>query len=109
VREVLWACDGVVSPTRYEAYGLAVQEALCTGLPAVVSRAAGVAERIPPPLDGLLLDDPDDAGELAARLLAWRAGLDGHHTAALALSEVLRGWTWDHMAARVVDIVERDG
>jgi hypothetical protein len=75
----------------------------------VVGRGAGVAERIPPPLDGLLLDDPDDAGELAARLLAWRAWVDAHRAAALALSEALRGWTWDHMAARVVDIVERDG
>src|SRR5207253_1945370 len=46
VREVLFACDGIVAPTRYEAYGLAVQEAICTGLPAIVSRAAGVAERI---------------------------------------------------------------
>ena len=109
VREVLFACDGVVAPTRYEAYGLAVQEALCTGLPAIVSRAAGVAERIPPPLEALLLDDPDDAGELAARLLAWRAGVEAYRAAALALSEALRGWTWDHMAARVVDIVERAG
>jgi glycosyltransferase involved in cell wall biosynthesis len=106
VREVLFACDGVVAPTRYEAYGLAVQEALCVGLPAVVSRAAGVAERIAPPLDALLLKDPEDAAELAARLLAWRAGLQAHRAAALALSESLRGWTWDHMAARVVDIVE---
>jgi len=107
VREVLFACDGVVAPTRYEAYGLAVHEALCTGLPAVVSRAAGVAERIPPPLDGLLLDDPEDAGELAGRLLAWRAGVEAHRAAALELSAALRGWTWDQMAARIVDIVER--
>lgn len=106
VREVLFAADGVVSPTRYEAYGLAVQEAICTGLPAIVSRAAGVAERIPPPLDALLLDDPEDAGELAGRLLAWRAGVDAHRGAALELSAALRGWTWDHMAARIVDIVE---
>ncbi|HEX8242069.1 MAG TPA: glycosyltransferase family 4 protein, partial [Longimicrobium sp.] len=47
VRQVLFAADALVSPTRYEAYGLAVQEALCCGLPAVVSRAAGVVERIP--------------------------------------------------------------
>jgi glycosyltransferase involved in cell wall biosynthesis len=106
VREVLFACDGVVSPTRYEAYGLAVQEALCTGLPAIVSRAAGVAERIPAPLDALLLDDADDAGALAERLLAWRAGLEAHRAAALELSAALRAWTWDHMAARIVDIVE---
>jgi glycosyltransferase involved in cell wall biosynthesis len=106
VREVLFAGDAVVSPTRYEAYGLAVHEAVCTGLPAIVSRAAGVAERIPPPLDGLLLDDAEDAGELAERLLAWRAGVEAHRAAALELSAALRAWTWDHMAARIVDIVE---
>ena len=43
-----WPADALVSPTRYEAYGLAVQEALCCGLPAIVSAEAGVAERIPP-------------------------------------------------------------
>ena len=106
VREVLFAADGVVSPTRYEAYGLAVQEAICTGLPAIVSRAAGVAERIPAPLDALLLDDADDVGELAERLRAWRAGVEAHRAAALELAATLRAWTWDHMAARIVDIVE---
>ena len=106
VRDVLWASDGVVSPTRYEAYGLAVHEALCCGLPAVVSRAAGVAERVPAALGALLLDDPDDAGELAERLLAWRAGIAAHRAAALAASEALRAWTWDDMARRIVDIVE---
>jgi glycosyltransferase involved in cell wall biosynthesis len=106
VRQVLWACDGIVSPTRYEAYGLAVQEALCTGLPAIVSRAAGVAERIPASLAALLLDNPEDAGELAGRLLAWREGLEAHRASALALSQDLRAWSWDQMAARIVDIVE---
>jgi glycosyltransferase involved in cell wall biosynthesis len=114
VREVLWACDAVVSPARYEAYGLAVQEALCTGLPAVVSRRAGVAERIPAPLDALLVEDPDDVHEVAERLRAWRGGMETHRAAALALSEQLRGWTWDRMAERIVELVEdemggRDG
>jgi len=106
VRRVLFAGDALASPTRYEAYGLAVQEAICCGLPAIVSRAAGVAERIPPPLDALLLADPDDADELADRLRAWRAGVDAHRAAARELSAALRAWTWDHMAARIVDIVE---
>jgi glycosyltransferase involved in cell wall biosynthesis len=106
VRPVLFAADAVVSPTRYEAYGLAVQEALCTGLPAVVSRAAGVAERIPAPLDALLLDDPDDATGLAERLLAWRAGMEDFGGAARALAAELSEWTWDRMAERMVEIVE---
>lgn len=109
VREVLSACDALVSPTRYEAYGLAVHEALSLGLPAIVSRDAGVAERIPHALDALLLDDPENVGELAERLRGWRAGREAHGAAALELSAALRGWTWDHMAARIVDIVEGAG
>ena len=45
---ILAAADLMVHPARYEAYGLGVHEALCRGLPAIVSAAAGVTERIPP-------------------------------------------------------------
>ncbi len=45
VFDVLAASDLLVSPTRYEPYGLNVQEALCCGVPAIVSASAGVAER----------------------------------------------------------------
>jgi glycosyltransferase involved in cell wall biosynthesis len=106
VLPLLHASDALVAPTRYEAYGLAVQEALCTGLPALVTRAAGVAERIPPPLSALLAADPEDAGGLAELLRLWRSGMERYRADALALSANLRGWTWDDMAARIVDIVE---
>lgn len=108
VRQVLWAADAIVSPTRYEAYGLAVQEALCCGLPALVSADAGVAERMSDALRPLLLPHPDDAADLASRLRAWRAGMDDYRGAAMALSERLREWTWDDMAARMVELVEAD-
>jgi glycosyltransferase involved in cell wall biosynthesis len=98
VPEVLRACDALLSPTRYEAYGLNVHEALCCGLPALVSRSAGVAERYPTELDDLLIPDPDDATDLAARLRRWRER-NGHLSAVLAgFSARLRSWTWDHMA-----------
>lgn len=106
VRRVLWAADALAAPTRYEAYGLAVQEALCCGLPAVVSAGAGVAERISPPLRPLLLADPDDAGELAERLRAWRGAMEAHRTAALALSAELRARSWERMAEEIVAGVE---
>ena len=44
---VLAACDLLVSPTRYEAYGLNVQEALCCGLPAIVSAGGGRGRALP--------------------------------------------------------------
>ena len=64
VPDLLRACDALVSPTRYEAYGLNVHEALCCGLPALVSRSAGVAERYPAGLADLLIPDPDDPADL---------------------------------------------
>jgi glycosyltransferase involved in cell wall biosynthesis len=106
VRRVLWAADVLASPTRYEAYGLAVQEALCCGLPALVSAGAGVAERIPEFMRDLLLRDPEDAAELARRLRAWRASAGIHRAAALLLSAELRARTWDHMAQRMVTLIE---
>ncbi|HEX5724377.1 MAG TPA: glycosyltransferase family 4 protein, partial [Longimicrobiaceae bacterium] len=106
VREVLRAADLLVSPTRYEAYGLAVQEALCCGLPALVSADAGVAERYPASLHPLLLADPDDAAELRDRLRDVLADPGRYRSAVLALSDELRAWSWDRMAARIVDILE---
>ena len=72
VPHVLAGCDVMVHPARYEAYGLGVHEAVCRGLPVIVSASAGVAKRFPPELGGLLLGNPDDAGELADRLRTWR-------------------------------------
>lgn len=105
VRRVLWAADAMVAPTRYEAFGLAVQEALCCGLPSIVSADAGVAERIPESMHDLLIRDPGDAAELAARLRAWRGSIHIHHDAALALSAELRSVTWDDMARLMATII----
>jgi glycosyltransferase involved in cell wall biosynthesis len=104
---LLAACDALVSPTRYEAYGLNVQEALCCGLPALVSASAGVAERYPPELHGLLLPEPDDAGDLAARLRAWREARDTYRAAVAPLGQALRERTWDHCAAEIVGLAAR--
>ncbi len=106
---LLSAADLLVSPTRYEPYGLNVQEALCVGLPALVSRTAGVAERYPAALDGLLLDDPDDVDGLVRRLEAWREHEAAWAPHVAALSESLRARTWDRMAEELVDVVEREG
>jgi glycosyltransferase involved in cell wall biosynthesis len=107
VRRVLWACDAIASPTRYEAYGLAVHEGLCCGLPALVTAGAGVAERIPTSLSGLLVENPDDPGELVNALQSWRAARDTYAAGALAASDFLRKRTWSDMAAEMLDAIER--
>ena len=99
VHEVLRASDVLVSPVRYEPYGLNVQEALCCGLPALVSRSAGVAERYPPELLDLLIPDPEDSADLADRLRRWRDGRDRYAASVATLSAQLRATTWDESAA----------
>ncbi len=101
VPELLAACDALVAPTRYEAYGLGVQEALCVGLPALVSAAAGVAERYPSSLAELLLDDPTDAAALEASLRNWRRHHERLRDGVHALSAHLRRRTWQAMAEDV--------
>jgi glycosyltransferase involved in cell wall biosynthesis len=103
---VLRASDVLVSPVRYEAYGLNVHEALCCGLPALVSRGAGVAERYPEALRDLLLPDAEDAADLAARLVLWRDRREALAAEAAALSKALRAYTWEDMAARIVTAAE---
>jgi glycosyltransferase involved in cell wall biosynthesis len=106
VPRVLSACDALVAPTRYEAYGLGVREALCAGLPAFVSASAGIAETYPPALQSLLLPDPDDAADLASRLASWLPGIDRHRDLVSEFSREFRGHTWRHMAAQIVDLME---
>jgi glycosyltransferase involved in cell wall biosynthesis len=106
VDHILAACDVLVHPARYEAYGLGVHEALCRGLPAMVSRSAGVAEQYPSELAALLLEDPDSARELADRLQAWRSHLERLKAQVAPFSAMLRARTWDDMAREIVRLVE---
>ncbi|CAM3294577.1 glycosyltransferase family 4 protein [Corallococcus soli] len=106
VPHLLAAADLLVAPTRYEPYGLGVHEALCVGIPALVSRSAGVAERYPAELQGLLLDSPEDSGELMRRLEDWRGRGELLAPAVASVSSTLRAWTWDAMAEALVARLE---
>ena len=105
VARILAACDALVAPTRYEAFGVAVTEALATGLPAIVSRTAGVAELFPPELGHLLLDDPESVDELVRRLRAWREDPVEQRARIQGLIERIRARSWDHSAAEMVELI----
>jgi glycosyltransferase involved in cell wall biosynthesis len=105
VPEILAASDVLVHPARYEPYGMGVHEALCSGLPAIVSAASGVSERYPADLAELILADPEDAGELAARLRHWRANPESLALCVRPLADELRSRTWAEMARELRDTV----
>ena len=107
VPDIMAALDAVVHPARYEAYGLSVHEALCRGLPALVSASAGVAELYPASLGDLLITNPDDVSELVERLVVWRRDIDRFRSLTAPLSSRLRSRTWDTMAREIVSCAER--
>jgi glycosyltransferase involved in cell wall biosynthesis len=107
VPEILAALDALVHPARYEAYGLSVHEALCRGVAAFVTATSGVAELYPHSLSELLIQNPDDAGELAERLVAWRRNAERLRAAVAPVSARLLSRSWDAMAQQIVECVER--
>jgi glycosyltransferase involved in cell wall biosynthesis len=106
VPDVLAACDALVAPTRYEAFGLGVLEALCTGIPALVSAGAGVAERYPSELSELLLVDPNSVPELEAALKNWRTHHERLREETRRLSITLRQRTWQTMAQEIEALLD---
>lgn len=105
VARIMAGADALVAPTRYEAFGQGICEALCAGLPAIVSRAAGAAERLSPELAQLALGQPDSPEEVAGRLLEWRKRCGEFRELAVAHSRHLRQRTWDTMAREIADLL----
>ncbi|HLY99228.1 MAG TPA: glycosyltransferase, partial [Candidatus Angelobacter sp.] len=100
---LLRASDVFIQPSFYEAYGLSAHEALCCGLPALVTRTAGIAERYPAALSGLLLDGPPSVHNLVDRLRQWRTEHEEWRARVEDFSSSLRQRTWTDMAREFVE------
>jgi glycosyltransferase involved in cell wall biosynthesis len=107
VKDLLAAADVLVSPVRYEAYGLNVQEAICRGVPAIVSAASGVAERYSPDDSPLLLPDPENVDDLVSRLRLWRSNMPEWQSRFARFGDSLRRYGWQEMASRIVAMAEQ--
>lgn len=64
IAPVFHAADAFVLPTRYEAWGLVIVEALACGIPVVTTRNAGAAQAIAPDVNGLLIEHANDISAL---------------------------------------------
>lgn len=93
------AGDLFVLPTQYEAFSLAILEALGSGLPVITSNVPGAHDAIRPGINGYLMEDPKSGEELAAII---RPLLDDEARAALT-SQVPRTseqYQWPNVLGR---------
>jgi glycosyltransferase involved in cell wall biosynthesis len=99
------ACaDALVLPSFYEGFGFPPLEAMACGCPSIVSDRASLPEICG---DAALYCNPDDAGDIAARMIevATNEALrDELREKGLARA---RRFTWDRCARETVALIER--
>jgi glycosyltransferase involved in cell wall biosynthesis len=99
------AADVLLHPTIYDSFGLAVAEAMASGLPPIVSRAAGIAELLTHGESGwLLAADSTTEAATALRTLAKDAAL--LQRLAQGAQAVVERRTWDDVAQETLAVYE---
>jgi glycosyltransferase involved in cell wall biosynthesis len=101
VRPSLQESELLVSPARYEAYGLAVQDALIQGVPALVTRTAGIAERYPRALAHLLVDNTDSPEVWANAINSTLSNLERTVGVVRQFASELSRRTWSTMSEEI--------
>lgn len=104
VADMYAASDFFVLPTLYDPFSNATIEALACGLPVITSNNNGVAELIENGVQGYVLENLDDPGELADRMTAVARNHASLRTAARALAEK-HPIEWS--ASAVLDVIKQ--
>lgn len=110
VADPIWlyaAADLYASPSREDAFGMPVAEAMACGLPAITTCQAGVSEGIEGDARELVLASPEDVEGLAARIAS--LANDPKQYARLATSAAANAdrFSWAENARRIADELDR--
>jgi glycosyltransferase involved in cell wall biosynthesis len=101
VSRILADHDVFAMPSRFEAFGIALVEAMAAGLPCIARRAFAMPEIVEEGQTGALVssDDPD---ELALALHRVLSDSDVHARVAAARARILGDHDWGRIAGRMV-------
>lgn len=89
------AADAYVGPSLEDTFAQPPAEAMACGLPVITSLTNGTAEIIADGVDGLIVQDPKDAGELAAKLRSLCEDPAFCRRLGETAAQTARAYTWD--------------
>lgn len=99
------ASDLFVLPTQYEAFCLAILEALGSGLPVITTNVPGASDAIKPNANGLLVEDPR-SGEELARAIGSYCGRDDLDALAEPISASVCCYRWPAVMAQYEEVLQ---
>src|SRR6266566_1916439 len=100
------AADCFALPTRYDPFSLATLEAMASGLPVIVSRAAGVTEILSSDRDCLILEDPNDVGLLAQHITRLMQDETLRSRLGVEARKAAERHSWDEVADRTLAVYQ---
>jgi glycosyltransferase involved in cell wall biosynthesis len=92
------AADLYVGPSLEDSFAIPPLEAMACGLPVIVSRQAGVSELLTHGVDGFVLDNATDAGQLAEFIQTIYERPDLRQRLSLNAAATARCYTWQRNA-----------
>ncbi|MGC1620199.1 MAG: glycosyltransferase family 4 protein [Candidatus Acidiferrum sp.] len=101
------AADVYVAPSLEDSFNLPALEAMACSLPVVVSASAGISEWIQDGVNGLVLKDPLDDGELAASLRKLASSPEARRRMGENADRTAATLSWDRHAEAVHDLLVR--
>jgi UDP-glucose:(heptosyl)LPS alpha-1,3-glucosyltransferase len=98
------ASDVFVFPTIYEPFGLVILEAMASGLPVITSRVAGAADVIIDGVNGLLITDPGDINDLAAKIKLLLSNAELRKAIGERARETAEELSWDRVTQKTLEV-----
>ena len=105
VREYLWASDIYLSPTIYEAFGIAALEALSCGVPVIANNHGGISEIVKHGFTGLISQDDKELLENIVYLLNNVELIEEMGKNARKI--VKEKFTWEKITKEIVEIYKK--
>jgi glycosyltransferase involved in cell wall biosynthesis len=101
--ELYAGADMVAIPSLYEGFGMGILEAMASGVPAACARAASLPETAD---HAALYFDPNDAEDMADRLVTLATNRTVYHNCRSLGLERVKAYSWERCAERTLGIIQ---